>query len=702
MTVPQAAASPSRTPTQEVLTEFILSLVQAFLRTGYYLPEHPQSKKAKVGLYNRFKSLFSGRHELTFMVQEIGETKNILVDGPLPDTQRLSSLMMKSMAEIYIPRLAKFLERKDLVSLTLKETMAEEEFSRFIDVMSEPTLVTLDREGKGRFVADLKENGILHISFVFNEDLVAPERKLPWRAQLAISRLKKDLKLIPLFQHLDTDGFRSVRRQILHDVLRPITKPELMASILLNSDLARTPEATEQEIEDELVNYIPEKFLVETGREALRTHLGSEGGRPPEERKRALLKLFPRLHSEDISSSAGAAELIREFFAEGLVDFRDLPEALQKQITIERETNRYLAERVRMLQLFEASPSKQLYKARTESLLRTLEELIHRNLLDEVLVLVTTFRGHASLGGFRAPIAAEALEEVGRGKMAAALKENFLHGNKEVRLTLAPIFQALGEPAEEPLLEVVKQTRSGWVRKNACETLLRMGPGAVERLLRALKSGELPAIAVAEILMVFGEFPRPSPELLQALREHVKHPDRRVREEAAWALCRLRGAEEEGLFLDLLDDPELEVTKRAVRCLGTVRSQKGLTRLVEILRRSREDPGLAPLEIQVYHTLAEFPDASIEPGVTTEQFLVGLLKENYPRGLRALFHRGRHGLVTEAFWAVCETLGTIGAQPTLEVLTEISKHAGEPARGRLRQTIERIEARLGREAKAAS
>ena len=139
-----------RTPTPEVLTEFILSLVQAFLRTGYYLPDHPQARKAKVGLYNRFKSLFAGRHELTFMLKEMGETQNILVDGPLPETQRLSTLMTKGMAEVYVPRLSKFLERKDLVSLTLKETMSEEEFSRFVDVMSEPSFQTLDSVAKNQ------------------------------------------------------------------------------------------------------------------------------------------------------------------------------------------------------------------------------------------------------------------------------------------------------------------------------------------------------------------------------------------------------------------------------------------------------------------------------------------------------------------------------------------------------------------------
>jgi hypothetical protein len=145
-----------------VLTEFILSLVQAFLRTGYYLPDHPQAKKAKVGLYNRFKSLFAGRHELTFMLKEMGETQNILVDGPLPETQRLDMLMTKGMAEVYVPRLSNFLERKDLVRLTLKETMSEEEFSRFVDVMSEPSFQTLDSIAKNAFTDRLREMQITH------------------------------------------------------------------------------------------------------------------------------------------------------------------------------------------------------------------------------------------------------------------------------------------------------------------------------------------------------------------------------------------------------------------------------------------------------------------------------------------------------------------------------------------------------------
>jgi len=101
-------------------------------------------------------------------------------------------------------------------------------------VLSEPGGGGLDAAGRERFVTHLNENGITHFSLVFKEDLVAPERRLPWRAQLAISRLKKDLKQVPLFHDLDAAGLRLLRQQTLHEVLRPISRPDLLAALFFD------------------------------------------------------------------------------------------------------------------------------------------------------------------------------------------------------------------------------------------------------------------------------------------------------------------------------------------------------------------------------------------------------------------------------------------------------------------------------------
>src|SRR5512147_453696 len=170
---------------QAKLTSFVLHLVQAFLRTGYYTPDHPESKKAKEGLYQLFKELLEADEELAFLVREEQEKEEILVEGVLPEAQKLSRMMLKGMGELYVPKFAMYMERKDLVSLTLKSRMGQVEFGGFIDIMSEPSLIdTRRKQDKERFTQALLSRGILNISYIFNEDLLAPDREIPWRARV--------------------------------------------------------------------------------------------------------------------------------------------------------------------------------------------------------------------------------------------------------------------------------------------------------------------------------------------------------------------------------------------------------------------------------------------------------------------------------------------------------------------------------------
>ena len=259
---------------QVKLTDFVLHLIQAFLRTGYYTPEHPESKKAKEGLYGQFKILFEEGDELAFLVREEPERQEIFVEGVLPEAQRLSRMMMKGMGELYVPKFVKYMERKDLVSLTLKSRMSQTEFTRFIDIMSEPSLVDTHRkQDKERFTQTLLKNGVLNISYVFNEELLAPDREMPWRARITLSRMRKDLKMIPYFQKMVRQDLQEIRRALLSDALRPIRQSDLFCAILRNSDLAATSENSEEVIEDIILSFLQRQYLWGTSKVFLREHL---------------------------------------------------------------------------------------------------------------------------------------------------------------------------------------------------------------------------------------------------------------------------------------------------------------------------------------------------------------------------------------------------------------------------------------------
>jgi len=80
--------------------------------------------------------------------------------------------------------------------------------------------------------------------------------------------------------------------------------------------------------------------------------------------------------------------------------------------------------------------------------------------------------------------------------------------------------------------------------------------------------------------------------------------------------------------------------------------------------------------------------------VKTERFLVTLLKESYPKGLRAVLRRrSQRRLSGGAFYAICETLDVIGTKDSIEVLKDLSKRASEPARQKLQRTIVHIASR---------
>ncbi|MGB6381015.1 MAG: hypothetical protein WBG51_07575, partial [Syntrophobacteria bacterium] len=272
------------------LAEFLLALIQAFLRTGYYTPDHPESQKAKVGLYENFQGLFSQRDELTFLVREELEGKNILIEGVLPEVQDLNGLMIAGMAEMYVPRFAKFLEQKDLISLTLKNAMTQTEFTSFVDVMSEPTFVDTKESGtKEKFSQTLQERNIFNISYIYNEELVTA-RNIPWRSQIALTRLKKDFSLVPFFTDLDLEGLKKVRKQIIQDLIRPLRNAEAIYHILMNSDLAVTEEFKEAEIDEEVIEALAADLLIQVSQTLLKETFRPEETEPVQGKSVTLAK----------------------------------------------------------------------------------------------------------------------------------------------------------------------------------------------------------------------------------------------------------------------------------------------------------------------------------------------------------------------------------------------------------------------------
>jgi len=681
---------------QAKLNDFVLHLIQAFLKTGYYTPEHPESKRAKEGLYQLFKDLFEGEDELTFLVREEQERQEILVEGVLPEAQKLSRMMMRGMGELYVPKFTKYLERKDLISLTLKSRMKQTEFTQFVDIMSEPSLVDTHRkQDKERFVQTLYSHGIFNISFVFNEELLAPEREMPWRARLTLSRMRKDLKMIPHFQKMLGQTIPDVQKSLLWDTLRPIRQSDLFCSILRNSDLAATAEHHEETVEEEIISFIPKQYFLGTSKIFLREHLAlkqlQKGDTFEIKSDRLVRKISHRL--KEVGTKE-AEDLLEEFFRQGLISLEELTSGLKDKILLERLTDKFLNYTEQFFQKLDQAKEKETFLNVANSFVGIIPELIRRDRYTEILRILETLKHHFHQKKMWALLAGQILEEIGQGSILLMFKEKFLTGKKETRIAIVPIFASLEIGAIPPLLSILKTSEDQWVRKNACEALIQIGPVAAAHLLKELEAEQTSVETTCDILRVLGEiksdqWKAPLTKVLGKFTSH-KHP--KLREQSIHTLYQIRGSDGEGIFILNLDDPDLEVQKRAVWCLGMIKSVKGLEKMMGILKQisAAPSPNTDPLETQIYHAFGNSGNLTIE-GKTLEQFLLQVVEQRGIKRWWGLFEK--NPLTDAALGGICDALGKIGTKESITVLTHLKKSHEGPWILKVKEALKKIEER---------
>jgi HEAT repeat protein len=683
---------------QSKLTDFILHIVQAFLRTGYYTPDHPESIKAKEGLYQQFKSLFEREDEIAFLARDDQEQKEVLIEGILPEAQRLSRMMMRGMGELYIPKFVNYLERKDLVSLTMKSRMEQTEFTQFIDLMSDPSFLDTHRkEDKDRFISALYKYSISNISFVFNEEMVlAPDREMPWRARVTLSRMKKELKMIPFFQKMSGQELQTIRKRLLEDAIRPLRSTELIYSVVQNSDLASTPENREEVIEDVLVTFLPSIYFVGTTKVYLREHLNLKKLQKKDhfeaKSDRLLKKFIVRLKGV---STQEAENLLEEFFRNQLVNLEDLTPALRDKILLEKLTDKFLKYTEQFYQQLDQAKDKEKFITIASSFVKILPELIRRERYTEVLQIVDTLKQHFHKKMMWALLAGQVLEEIGKGPIPVMLEEKFLTAKKEVRAAIIPIFSALEVGSIPNLLNILRKSQDQWVRKNACEALIQIGTVAAVHLLKELEQQQTSVETACDILRVLGEIKSEQwkAPLIKILKKHVTHEHPKLKEQALHTLCLIGGKEGEDIFLSSLSDKSLEVQKRAIWCLGMIKSTRGAEKMVEILKQipNTPSPQMDQLETQIYSALGLTGNQTIE-GRTTEQIFIEIVEKRGMKQWMGLFQK--NPLSEMALETICTALGKIGTERSIKILGKVEKSCEDTLLPKIKEALRKIQDRV--------
>jgi HEAT repeat protein len=577
--------------------EFLMDLTKAMLRSGYYASDHPGAGGAKKGLYESFKRCLEDCNEIMITHQETREKSDIMITGILDEPVNVRTLVGAGMAELFVPKLREYFKRKALVSFAVKNDITLEHFERFVDIMSDPQADTGEKNEIGQLLSSkLVEHEITEISTVFQDDLILLELNLPFRVEMAIQRLAKDLSVMPLFKNKDQEGIRTMKLQIIQDILRPLKHPEFLKDLIINCYLiAQHVEDLETEdIEKVIIDGFPLNSLLATSRyifdelDRLREMKMDNPDNPTLENrfagvKRILKWVSRRLVLEDVH---GAQSFLEDLYLNKVLTFEELPSDVQYLINTDKMTNdvkkhiRSYANRI--LGVNKPEDAAVLVKL----IRRILPALIETADWQTALFLTkATAKAAKSSDLFKNTpgLPSNPLLFIYNGR-TAEMVAGYEKGDESQRALADRITDFLGTQGIEILSKVLSDSEDRGARKSAMDALTQKGDMVRDWVFKVLDDPKQKWFLMRNALMLLGYVGKNEKDIEHA-RKLLNHEHPRVRDEALNVVILLKADDVEDAVITALGDSDDKVRWRATNGLAELSpvSEGSIKKLLDLI-----------------------------------------------------------------------------------------------------------------------
>ncbi|MGD8301394.1 MAG: HEAT repeat domain-containing protein [Desulfobacterales bacterium] len=584
--------------------DFLMDLTKAMLRSGYYSADHPGSKGAKQGLYQKLQHCLGDSKEIMITRQETRQQIDILITGILEEPVNVRTLVGAGMADLFLPKLREYFKRKNLVSFAIKKEITLEHFESFVDMMSDPKADSSESTKTGELLSNaLAERGITEISTVFMDDLIMLELNLPWRVEMAIQRLAKDLKMLPMFQSESDEKIRALKLQIIQDIIRPLKHPQFLKDLIINCYIiAKHVESIETEdIEQVIIEAFPLNTLLPTSQyifeelNALRERHAEDSDNSAlvkrvEGVKRILKSVVRRLILSDVK---GAQHFLEQLYQNNVLTFEELPADVQ-----------YLVNTLKMAKDVQAHLPAYVYRivnAETSEDAIVLMKLCRRILPTviennewQIALLLTKAVDKASKNN---PVFTQESSLSSNPQrfmykdLTASLVSVYGTAEETDRKFIDEIAGSLGSQGIEVLSKVLTECDNRQARKSATEALIRQGQKAQQWVIKMLGNADnLPWYLLRNALMIL-RFVGKSEKGIDRARSLVSHAHPRVRDEALHTLLALKAGDAEQLVINALADSDDKVQWRAANALVELAplSEASVARIIQMIQA--EIPG---------------------------------------------------------------------------------------------------------------
>lgn len=688
--------------------EFTLNLVKALVTTGIYQSDHPMAKTFAKDIYRQFKELTSEGFEVTYLyLANIGEQGTILLEGILPEPIEVVKAFRGVMGDHFLAKLIDYFMRNRIASFTIKRGIDEEEFDKFMSLWVTWALRGFDPNTATTAMSDeLTKEGILNVTVVGLDELVGAQRRLPWAVKIALGRLRKDLSRIPMLKKAKPEVIAKLKIQVIADVVRPLSRPELTRDLLLNADLVAEgmPFIGEIEIEDAIVEAMSGKLLFGTAplllsvNEKLRSVesqtkvAGRTAGELIDVTERVSKKVIHRLARVDIKE---AWNFLEDCYHKGIISLELLPDELRRHIKAVQMTEQFLASSEQYLADFEKCTDAQKYLKYLNVFSIVLPMLASRRDFKHVNQICGILAKHHALEKPPFPgmkrFIEDALKGMSKGTFIRDLIALAISTGKEDRAGIEAGVALFGEDVIPSLVNVLATSEDISQRTVARSILLKIGNIASEYIVDELRAHHHTWIAARNLISMLAELGNPA--AIPAVLQYSSHPHSKIREECIITLAKIAGEKAIKPLLDFLRDKDPNVVKRAIQQLALLKATNPsfLTAIYEFIhiRTKQEEEPDETIQAACLRALSEFERVLLPEKPDLEGTLIQIIR---PTGLRS-YLPGKFGIRKKSpdlIILAIEALGSIGGGRAVPFLSAYLESNNDRARQAAAEALERI------------
>ena len=666
-----------------MFSDFVLAMTKAMSKTGYYSTDHPEGQRALMGLFDEFTQLMVNRgNEFSFQLSFSRGTTDedvALYDGQNP-IRLMGDILTAGAALNFVPKLVEYFHRQGLLSFTVGREITQTHFEVFIERMTRPPDFSQEHPGE-ELSRDLAKAGVREISVVFNEDRIASLKgSVPWRAELALTRLRKDLRMIPMLANASVEEMRKIKSRLMDDILRGLQQVNLIIALSqhLSEALAGQEDVmTVDEAESHLVGAITPQLLPGLANNMTDPWVAEEGGEEEEAdkvtRERMLGRITERLLTMPEHESA---EALVALYQGGFLQLDSLTEGARNMIRANALADgaangvETLVAELRQNQTGE----KDVFVAMVNDLRLTASSLIARLDWDTAAPVVDVLwcYAHGMLpvpkGG--AQHASVALSQVADPNACDILGRGIVSpgGSKEACVRI--MRQLDPESAVSVLIRVLYDAENPQLRLWAVNEITNRAYDTPEVIRRGVTEPSAPWYVVRNLLTVLRKVG--DADDYPAVAQLYEHNQPQVRSEALVTMAELAPERAMRIIERALVEGDRDLRRTATLALANGKQVSGaaVKKLIQILQSERETDGL---RMQSASTLSAIVrEGGTSHTATILDALRSIIADKYGSRMHRFkrFAKSRNPPEPHLLAAVCNALGApdVGSATDLELL----------------------------------